>query len=112
MATTGAKTTNARKTDEVRGSDLEEDIRQLRADMAQLASHLKAMGGQTGEAARKAAGESVDHLFEQGEAALRNVKGNAQEVERELAQAIRNRPITSLALAVGAGFLLALATRR
>ena len=34
------------------------------------------------------------------------------ELEQELARTVRERPFTSLALAVGAGFLIALATRR
>ncbi|WP_048645181.1 DUF883 family protein [Nitratireductor soli] len=112
MATTATKATRTQKSDEVSASDLENDMRQLRADMAQLITHLKDMGGQSGSAARKAAGEGIDQLREQGEAALQNVKGSAQDMERQLAQTIRERPITSLAVAVGAGFLLALATRR
>lgn len=112
MATTAAKTARTQKSDEISGNDLEKDMRQLRADMAQLVGHLKAMGEQSGNSARKAAGEGIDQLREQGEAALQNVKGSAQDMERQLAQTIRERPITSLAVAVGAGFLLALATRR
>lgn len=112
MATTAAKTARAQKNDGISGSDLENDMRQLRADMAQLVDHLKELGGQSGSAARKAAGDGIDQLREQGEAALQNVKGSAQDMERQLAQTIRERPITSLAVAVGAGFLLALATRR
>ncbi|EKF18812.1 DUF883 family protein [Nitratireductor pacificus] len=112
MATTATKAARTQKTDEVSGRDLENDVRQLRADMAQLMTHLKEMGGQSGSAARKAAVDGIDQLREQGEAAMQNVKDSAQDMERQLAQTIRERPITSLALAVGAGFLIALATRR
>ena len=48
----------------------------------------------------------------QGEAALNSVRDSTQELEQELARTVRERPFTSLALAVGAGFLIALATRR
>lgn len=112
MATTAAKSARTEKNDEVTTGDLEKDIQQLRSDMAQLISHLKDMGGQSGEAARKAAGERIEQLRGQGEAAFNSVKDSSQELEKELVRTVRERPITSLALAVGAGFLLALATRR
>lgn len=112
MATTSAKSTANEKNARVSSSDLESDVQQLRADMAQIVDHLKAMGGQSGSAARKAAGDGLDQLRGQGEAALRNAKGNAQEFEHELARTVRDRPVTALALAAGAGFLLALVTRR
>ncbi|MFC5586435.1 YqjD family protein [Nitratireductor kimnyeongensis] len=112
MATTTAKSARAQNNDAVTTGDLEKDIQQLRTDMAQLVSHLKDMGGQSGEAARKAAGERIEQLRGQGEAALNSVKDSTQELEQELARTVRERPFTSLALAVGAGFLIALATRR
>ncbi|WP_292897859.1 MULTISPECIES: DUF883 family protein [unclassified Nitratireductor] len=112
MATTTAKTARTQKDDAVTTGDLEKDIQQLRTDMAQLVSHLKDMGGQSGEAARKAAGERIEQLRGQGEAALNSVKDSTQELEQELVRTVRERPFTSLALAVGAGFLIALATRR
>ena len=55
MATTTAKSARSQKDDAVTTGDLEKDIQQLRTDMAQLVSHLKDVGGQSGEAARKAA---------------------------------------------------------
>ena len=112
MATTTSKTARTQKEDAVTTGDLEKDIQQLRTDMAQLVSHLKDMGGQSGEAARKAAGERIEQLRGQGEAALNSVKDSTQELEQELVRTVRERPFTSLALAVGAGFLIALATRR
>ena len=112
MATTTAKSARSQKDDAVTTGDLEKDIQQLRTDMAQLVSHLKEMGGQSGEAARKAAGERIEQLRGQGEAALNSVRDSTQELEQELARTVRERPFTSLALAVGAGFLIALATRR
>lgn len=113
MATTSAaKTTSEGRNATVSGSDLESDVRQLRADVAQLANHLREIGGQSGSAARKAARRQAEHLREQGEAALASVQGGARDLERELARTIRERPMTALALAAGTGFLLALMTRR
>ncbi|WP_295808335.1 hypothetical protein [uncultured Nitratireductor sp.] len=112
MAATAAKSARAQKSDDVTTGDLEKDIQQLRADMTQLVNHLKDMGGQSGDAARKAASERIEHLRGQGEAALNSVRDGTHELEQELSRTVRERPFTSLALAVGAGFLIALATRR
>ncbi|EKF41973.1 DUF883 family protein [Nitratireductor indicus] len=107
-----ATSSRAPKNADVTSTDLEKDIGQLRADMAQLVEHLKKMGEQSGSAARKAANEGVEQLRVQGEAAMRSVRDGAEDLEHQLASTVRERPITSLALALGAGFLIALATRR
>ncbi|WP_159590957.1 DUF883 family protein [Chelativorans xinjiangense] len=112
MATTTRK---SRKTEGKMGvstRDIESDIQQLRTDVAQLMDHLKAMGEQSGPAARKAAGDGLDQLRAQSEAAMENVRNSAEELGQGVSQMIRERPVSSLVLAGGLGFLLALATRR
>lgn len=108
-------TTQSRRTGEnisESSSDVADDIRQLRDDVSRLMDDLKAMGEHSGPAVRKAAGDGIDQLRKQGGAAIDNVKGGAQELEHEMSRMIRERPFTSLVLAGGIGFLLALATKR
>ncbi|MCT7377429.1 DUF883 family protein [Chelativorans salis] len=112
MATTTRKSRKTEGKMSVSTSDIEDDIRQLRADVGQLMTHLKEMGGQTGPAARRAASDGLDQLRAQGEAAMENVKGSAEELGQGVSQMVRDRPFSSLLLAGGLGFLLALATRR
>lgn len=93
-------------------SDLEADIRQLRADVAKLTEQLAKTGQHSYGAARRAATDSVEHLRAQGEAAVEGFKSNARDLEDQLTSTVREKPITSLAIAVGVGYFLALLSRR
>lgn len=90
---------------------LEADIRKLREDVAALTRHLKETGGETYKSARKAAAEQAESVRAQGEAALEGLRDNAHDVEEQVADAVRRRPITSLAIAAVVGYLLALPRR-
>jgi ElaB/YqjD/DUF883 family membrane-anchored ribosome-binding protein len=101
MATTsGAKgpKDNGRQPD---NRDLEADIQQLRADIAQLTEHLMQVGNRSMSRARQAAWEQADHL-----------RGSAEEFQDDVVEAVREKPLTALAIAAGAGFLLAMIMRR
>jgi ElaB/YqjD/DUF883 family membrane-anchored ribosome-binding protein len=61
---------------------------------------------------KKAASAGVDQLKAQGEAAYEGLRANAHDLEGQVYAAVREKPATSLAIAAGVGFLLALVTRR
>lgn len=88
------------------------DIARLREDVARLAAQLQAVGEQSVRGARRAAGEKVEQLRAQGEAVVNDLRGNAEELEEQLVAKVREKPITSLAMAAGIGYLLALVMRR
>jgi ElaB/YqjD/DUF883 family membrane-anchored ribosome-binding protein len=92
--------------------DLEADIRQLRADIAKLTEQLAKTGEHSYGTARRAASEGVEHLRAQGEAAIEGLRSNARDVEDQLTATVREKPITSLAIAAGVGFFFALLSRR
>lgn len=92
--------------------DLEADIRQLRADIAKLTEQLATTGEHSYSTARRAAKEGVDQLRAQGEAAIEGLRSNARDVEEQVLATVREKPITSLAVAAGIGYLLALLSRR
>lgn len=92
--------------------DLEADIRQLRADIAKLTEQLATTGEHSYSTARRAAREGVDQLRAQGEAAIEGLRSNARDVEEQVLATVREKPITSLAVAAGIGFLFALLSRR
>ncbi|RUM97675.1 DUF883 domain-containing protein [Pseudaminobacter arsenicus] len=94
------------------GPDLEADIRQLRADIAKLTEQLATTGEHSYSTARRAAKEGVDQLRAQGEAAFEGLRSNARDVEEQVLATVREKPITSLAVAAGIGFLFALLSRR
>lgn len=92
--------------------DLEADIRQLREDIAKLTEQLAKTGQHSYGTARRAASEGVEQLKAQGEAAIEGLRANAQDIEEQLTTAVREKPITALAIAAGVGYFLALLSRR
>lgn len=92
--------------------DLAAEIEQLKADISKLTEQLRTTGEHSFGAARRAAAEGVDQLWAQGEAAYEGLKANATDVERQLADSVREKPFTALAIAAGVGFLFALLSRR
>jgi ElaB/YqjD/DUF883 family membrane-anchored ribosome-binding protein len=108
MATATGKIDNDAKTT----PDLEADIRQLRADIDKLAKLLAKTGEHGYGTARRAATEGVEQLRAQGEAAMDSLRSNARDLEEQVIANVREKPVTSLAIAAGVGFLFALLSRR
>ncbi|TGQ45760.1 MULTISPECIES: DUF883 family protein [unclassified Mesorhizobium] len=108
MATATGKTANESRTT----PDLEADIRQLKADIEKLTKQLAKTGEHGYGTARRAAAEGVEQLRAQGEAAFDSLRSNAKDIEAQMAANVRERPVTSLAIAAGVGFLFALLARR
>jgi ElaB/YqjD/DUF883 family membrane-anchored ribosome-binding protein len=108
MATAAGKTA----TEDRANAELESDIRQLKADIEMLTKQLARTGEHGYGAARRVATEGVEQLRVQGEAAFETLRGNARDIEAQLLANVREKPVTSLAIAAGAGFLFALLARR
>jgi ElaB/YqjD/DUF883 family membrane-anchored ribosome-binding protein len=109
-AAAGKSTRNGNES--VSSSDIEADIRQLRADIAKLTEQLATTGEHSYGAARRAAKESVEQLRAHGEATIESLRGNAKDIEEQVLATVREKPVTSLAIAAGVGFLFALLSRR
>ena len=91
---------------------LEADIRQLKADIAKLTKQMATTGQHGYGTARRAAAEGVEQLRVQGEAAMDSLRSNARDLEEQVLANVREKPVTSLAIAAGVGFLFALLSRR
>lgn len=91
---------------------LQAELAQLREDVARLTEQL----GRTGEhglaAARRAASDGAEHLRAKGEAAVDALKSKSGDMEQQISDTVREKPITSLAIAAGIGFFFALLSRR
>lgn len=92
--------------------DLEAEVTRLKNDIAILRDQLSATSEHSISAARRAAAEGAEQLRVKGEAAMDSLKTNADDIERQVTEAVREKPITALAIAAGVGFFLALLTRR
>jgi ElaB/YqjD/DUF883 family membrane-anchored ribosome-binding protein len=93
-------------------ADLEADIRQLREDFAKLVEQLSTTGEHGYGAARRAALGGVDQLRSQGEAVIEELRSSAVDMEEQLKNTVREKPVTALAIAAGLGYFLALLSRR
>ena len=93
-------------------SEMEAQIDALKAEIASLTRQISASGGRSIDALRKAAAGSTDDLMAQGEAALEGLRTGARDMEEQVAEAVREKPMTALALAAGVGFLVARKARR
>lgn len=114
-ASTGAAGTTSgdakNKSESATIDQLEADIKQLREDVAVLTRHLKETGDATYKNARRAATDRAEKVREQGEAAVDSLRDSAQDLEDQVSDAVRRKPITALAIAAVAGYLLAVARR-
>jgi len=103
MATPGAKASSNRDQDATmeNGSSVENDIKQLREDIALLSEHIREIGSRSVYRAQRAAKESAEQL-----------RGTAEDYQEELAEMVREKPFTAIALAAGIGYLFALISHR
>lgn len=92
--------------------DLSRQIEVLREEIARLAGELRKSGQRSAAAAGNVAADGVEALRAQGEVAMEALRESASDLERELARNVREKPVTTLAIAAGIGFLLGLAMQR
>ncbi|MCL7998385.1 DNA gyrase subunit B [Brucella sp. 21LCYQ03] len=92
--------------------DLQSQVEQLKEDIAAIAATLTNLGSQTVRDAKRTAKETYKSAYIHGEDAVDDLKNKAQDIEAQLTETVRARPIASLATAVGVGYLLAMLSRR
>lgn len=92
--------------------DLQEQIAQLKEDIAGIAATLANLGSQSVRDARRGAADVAQDAIQQGEDVFGDLKNRAQELENQLTSTVRERPIAALATALGIGYLLAALSRR
>lgn len=91
---------------------IEQGIEKLRADLAELVSSLQKAGAEKGDHYRENLGELADGIADVSRKLAGSSRNKAEELESSLIKAISERPFQALALAAGAGALLALLTSR
>lgn len=92
--------------------ELEAEIARLREDVARLTEQLGRTGEHTLAAARRAASDGAEQLRAKGEAAVETLRSKSDDLEQQVSDRVREKPITSLAIAAGIGFFFALLSRR
>lgn len=97
---------------EVREEQLEAQIAQLQADLKGIASTLAKLTNDKVNEAKDVAKSEALNLQLKGQHVLEDVQDQAGELEQQLKDRIREKPLTAVASAVGIGFILALLSRR
>ena len=84
----------------------------LRADLADLGSHVAKMSKDRARGLKVAAENTASEGYAKGEAAIDVLLSELQTLENEVADAARRRPFASIGLATLFGFLLGVMFRR
>jgi ElaB/YqjD/DUF883 family membrane-anchored ribosome-binding protein len=93
-------------------AEMEVQIAALKAEIAKLRKQAASSSERSAEAIKAIAQEGVHQVRSQGQAAMQNLRENADDIEAQIVATVREKPMTSLAVAAGIGFLFALIARR
>lgn len=94
------------------GADLSRQVEVLKEELARLRREVERGTRRSASAARNVAAEGVEALKAQGEIAYDRLREGAGDLEAEVGRYVREKPVTSLAVAAGLGFLIAQIMRR
>ncbi|MGE0233183.1 MAG: YqjD family protein [Flavobacteriaceae bacterium] len=109
MATApSAKTDKA----DIGSADIEAQLGQVRDDIAMLAKSIAALGANKKTALKADAQRRLDNLGTASEEVLHSLNRQIGAIEKEISGQVRDRPLTTLGIAAGVGFLLAMVMRR
>ncbi len=112
MATVSSKIRKAVDDATQTNPDLQAQVAALKDDIANIAATLAKIGKNSTREARANAANSFESAKVRGEEVLEDLKSQALDIEDRLTETIRDKPLTSIAVAAGVGFLLALISRR
>ena len=97
-------------------SDVTEQIEQLRLDIATLTQTVKQLALEnirtSAEHLRDTASSAAHKSADASQDALKDATRLVEDTARDLESRVRQRPLTAMLVALGAGFVLGLITRR
>ncbi|AJY45821.1 DUF883 family protein [Martelella endophytica] len=93
-------------------ADIQAQIDQLRGDIANLTKLIGDLGSEKASQARARAEKLRDDATKAGQEAYDRARDEALSMEEDLEDRIRMKPLQSILIAAGVGFLAALFTRR
>jgi ElaB/YqjD/DUF883 family membrane-anchored ribosome-binding protein len=107
---------DARKATSAASGDMQQDLEALRGDVAKLAQQLSSIVGSRGNAAWRRATSRVEGVVSdvqgKGMEAVDAVREVGDNMVDAIDESLQKRPYTTLALAVGLGFLFGATWRR
>jgi ElaB/YqjD/DUF883 family membrane-anchored ribosome-binding protein len=112
MATVSSKVRKAVDDATESDPDLQAQVAALKEDIAKIAATLAKIGKNSARGATRSAASSYETAKARGGETFEDIRSQARELEDQLAETVRERPLTTLAVAAGVGFLLAMIARR
>ena len=123
MSMTDGETQTKNLTDEATYERLQKDVTAVKNDIAALTEQITdALNSFAGEARKQArrgykqaranAEQAVDDMSERGSAMMDAAQDAASSIEETLEEVITQRPLATVGLALGIGFLIGVAWRR
>jgi ElaB/YqjD/DUF883 family membrane-anchored ribosome-binding protein len=123
MSSSDGETAMKNLTDKATYERLEKDVNAVKNDIAALADQitdvLNSFAGTAGKQARRGykqaranVDQAVDDMSERGAAAMGAAQDAAYSIEETLEDAITQRPLATVGLALGLGFLIGAVWRR
>lgn len=94
-----------------REKDLEAQVTQLQSDLKDITETLRKLTGEKAGEVRSMAKAELRDLQKRGQHLIDEAQDQAGEIEKQLKDVIREKPLTAVAGAMGIGFVLALLTR-
>jgi ElaB/YqjD/DUF883 family membrane-anchored ribosome-binding protein len=95
---------------------LEKEMSKVKTDIADLTDHItdavNALGDAAKRQARRGYGQAMDELSERSGAMMDAAQDAAASLEERLEDVITQRPLATIGLAVGLGFLIGMSWRR
>lgn len=95
----------------VREQELESQVAKLQGDIKSITDTLGKLTNAKVDEAKAVATTEFRQLKAKGEEILGDAQDQAAQVEKQLKDTIREKPLTAVATAMGIGFVLALLTR-
>ena len=112
MATVSSKVRKAVDDVTETNPDLQAQVAALKEDIANIGATLAKIGKNSTKQARNSAASSMESAKLRGEEAFDDLRSQARDLEEQLTETVRENPLTTIAVAAGVGFLLALIARR
>lgn len=107
----GAATPRRRSSARAKADDLEAQVEQLQTDIRSITHTLGRMGELGVGQVKSTARSKAQDLADRGQHAVEEVQDEFSQLEKQIKDTIRDKPLTAVAGALALGFVLAVVTR-
>jgi ElaB/YqjD/DUF883 family membrane-anchored ribosome-binding protein len=107
----GAASSRRRSSARTRPDDLEAQVQQLQTDIRSITHTLGRMGEMSVDQVKSTARTKAHDLAQRGQAVVEDAQDEFTQLEKQIKDTIRDKPLTAVAGAIALGFVLAVITR-